>query len=170
MSEEKKVEVKTPKILSDLIALRKAVGGLKSERVAGVMYNVKSAKKLMEKLRAAADELEMPVCAAVVKQEVTQVGGVEFYRKNIDKNVPGIGCHCISTVRFMSSDGSFFDFVGSGHGTSEDEKAGGKASTYAWKDAVVKALVLPDDDMVDTDDEGTEPVAKKVFKFGGKRD
>lgn len=156
-----------PKILSDLVELRRLVGGLKSERVNGVLYPVKSAKQLMEKLRAAADKLNMVITGGVVKQEVTQLSGIEFYRKSLDRNVPGIGCHCITTVRFMSDDGSFFDFVGSGHGTSEDDKAGGKASTYAWKDAVKNALALPDDDMIDTDDESV-PVAKKTipFKFG----
>ena len=158
---------KLPKVLSDLIELRDEIGGLKANKTNGVMYPVKSAKDLMLKLRNAGDKLKMPVVAAVVNQTVTQLEGVEFYRKSIDKNVPGVGCHVVCTIRFVSSDGSHMDFVGSGHGTSEDDKAGGKASTYAWKDAVVKALSLPDDEMLDTDDESV-PVANPVkkFKFG----
>lgn len=168
MPEEKgQMEVKLPKILSDLIELRAEIGGLRAEKKNGVMYPVKSAKDLMLKLRKAGDELKMPVIAGVVNQTVTQLEGVEFYRKSVDKNVPGVGCHVVCTIRFVSSDGSHMDFVGSGHGTSEDDKAGGKASTYAWKDAVVKALSLPDDEMLDTDDESV-PVANPVkkFKFG----
>lgn len=169
--EEKKAEAKpTPKILDDLIKLRESIGGLKSKKTEYITYPVKSAKDLMDKLRKGADDLGMICAGAVVKQEVVQLQGIEFYRAKLGKNVPGLGCHCISTVRFMSSDGSFFDFVGSGHGTSEDDKAGGKASTYAWKDAVVKALSLPDAEMVDTDD-NSETIAKpiKKFSFGGKK-
>jgi hypothetical protein len=70
----------------------------------------------------------------------------------------------------MSSDGSYVDFVGSGHGSSSDDKAGGKASTYAWKDAIIKGLSMPDADMADTDDESvplakTATPTKKPFSF-----
>jgi hypothetical protein len=150
------------KILTDLIALRRAVGGLKAEKKKGVMFPVKSAKDLMKKLRTEADELNMPMAGAVIHSTTFQLDGIEVFNK------PGIGCHTTVTVRFMSSDGSYVDFAGSGHGTSNDDKAGGKASTYAWKDAVVKGLSLPDDDMVDTDDEAKPITAapRKFFKKG----
>ena len=41
--------------------------------------------------------------------------------------------HVKATVRIMAPDGSYIDMVGSGHGGDGDDKAGGKASTYAWK-------------------------------------
>lgn len=164
------------KILTDLIALRNEVGGLVANKNNFVPYPVKSAKDLMLKLRNAADKLGMVTAGAPVAQCVTQLEGVEFAKRDKQTGnsitVPGVGCHVVVTVRFMSSDGSFLDFAGSGHGTSEDDKAGGKASTYAWKDAVVKALSLPDDEMVDTDDESI-PVnvspPKKSFNFGKGR-
>ena len=60
-----------PKILSDLLQLRKKIGGLKAEKKAvGPAYAVKSAKDLMIKLRDAADELHMPLAGAVVHQDI----------------------------------------------------------------------------------------------------
>lgn len=130
------------KIYTDLIALRKKIGGLKAEKKGGVMFPVKSAKDLMDKLRKAADELNMPMAGAPV--------AMEFSDRATDK---GTIVTCKTTVRFMSDDGSYVDFTGFGQGGDTQDKAGGKASTYAWKDGVVKPLSLPDADMVDTDDE-----------------
>mgnify|MGYP001578078545 CR=1 FL=1 len=144
------------KILSDLVSLRKAIGGLKAERKPGITFAVKSAKDLLIRLRDAADELGMPLAGAIISSSTYLLGPIQVFNKD------GIGCHTTVTVRFMSSDGSYVDFVGSGHGTSNDDKAGGKASTYAWKDAIIKGLCLPDDDMVDTDDE-SKPVTNKTF-------
>ena len=143
------------KIWTDLVELRKKVGGLKAERKPGVTFAVKSAKDLMIKLRDAADELGMPVAGAIVESITYDLPGIQVFSK------PGIGCHTSVKVMFMSSDGSNVIFAGSGHGTSNDDKAGGKASTYAWKDAVIKGLSLPDDDMIDTDDESS-PITKPV--------
>lgn len=144
-----------PKIRTDLIALRKKIGGLKAEKKGGVMFPVKSAKDLMVKLRDAADELGMPMAGAPVD--------MKFQDRATDK---GTIVSCKVTVRFMSDDGSFVDFVGFGQGGDTQDKAGGKASTYAWKDALTKALSLPDADMVDTDDEQPfeEPIKKDTFE------
>jgi ERF superfamily len=138
------------KIYQDLVALRRKIGGLKAEKKGGVSFPVKSAKDLMDKLRKAADELGMPMAAAPI--------AVEFQ----DREVQGKTMFtCKTTVRFMSSDGSFVDFVGVGQGGDGQDKAGGKASTYAYKDACVKGLTLPDAELVDTDDEET-PLAPKI--------
>jgi uncharacterized lipoprotein NlpE involved in copper resistance len=131
-----------PKIHSDLVALRRKIGGLKAEKKSGVMFPVKSAKDLMDKLRKAADELNMPMAGAPIS--------IKFNDRATDK---GTVVSCRTTIRFMSDDGSYVDCVGFGQGGDTQDKAGGKASTYAWKDGVVKALSLPDAEMVDTDDE-----------------
>lgn len=157
-------EATRPKILDDLITLRDEIGGLVAKK-GMTPFPVKSAKDLMLKLRNAGDKLNMPVVAGVISQQVSHLPPVEF-KKRDGSTATGIGVHVITTVRFTSSDGSYMDFVGSGHGTSEDDKAGGKASTYAWKDAVIKALALPDDEMVDTDDESVPVTPKKGFTFG----
>lgn len=148
-------------IFSDIVKLRQAIGGLVAEKRNGVSFPVKSAKDLMLKLRNAADDLGMPLAGAPIETTVVQIPDFKLYNKD------ALTCHVVVKVRFMSSDGSYLDGVGSGHGSSNDDKAGGKASTYAWKDAVVKILSLPDDEMVDTDDVSI-PVSineKKTFSF-----
>lgn len=154
------------KILSDLIELRRKIGGLKAEKKAGgPNFPVKSAKDLMVKLRDAADEIGMPVAGAVVGQDFYYypiITGVDKYGNTQYTTV----VHCVCRVRFESSDGSFREFTGSGHGADTQDKAGGKASTYAWKDAVTKALSLPDAEMVDTDDEAAPITTSKAPTYG----
>ena len=162
------------KIWSDLIELRKKIGGLQAEQRQGVMYKVKSAKDLMDKVRKAADELGMTLAGAIVGTHSENIPGFEVFNKGANKMVPQLVVFTTVTVRFMSSDGSFVDFMGSGHCSSNDDKAGGKASTYAWKDALIKGLSLPDAEMVDTDDESvpmerpSSPPAKKGWVKNGR--
>lgn len=143
-----------PKILSKLLKLRMMVGSLaakreKDERGNQPQFPVKSSKELMQKLcQAMADE---DILAPVIAQDVTQIPDITFMGKNGEQ--PGTGVHVKDTVRFIADDGSFIDFVGSGHGLDRDDKAGGKASTYAYKDAILKGLGIPEKDLVDTDDE-----------------
>ena len=75
----------------------------------------------------------------------------------------GTACTTRSVVRIEAEDGSYRDFVGTGQGADNQDKAGGKASTYAWKDALVKGLCLPDADMVDTDDESDVVPVKRTL-------
>jgi hypothetical protein len=76
--------------------------------------------------------------------------------------------HVKSTVRLIAPDTSFIDLDGSGHGGDVDDKSGGKASTYAWKDALLKGLSIPHEDMVDTDDDsstgGYEPAKGRAVR------
>lgn len=136
----------TPRINAELVALRHAIGGLKAEKKNGVMFAVKSAKDLMIKLRDAVDQLGMNVYPVA-----TSCQNIELAPGKDGKT--GTACVVHQTVRVVASDGSFVDFTGIGHGLDRDDKAAGKASTYAWKDALTKGLCLPDADMVDTDDE-----------------
>lgn len=132
---------KPPQIHTGLVALRAAIGGLEAKKVqGGPQFAIRSAKDLGIKLRAALDKCNL-VCMVV-----GQDGG------NIDTE-KGTAAYVKCLVRVGAPDGSYVDFVGSGHGMDRDDKAGGKASTYAWKDALVKGLNLPDAEMVDTDDE-----------------
>lgn len=153
------------KITSDLLALRRKLGGCVAEQKQGVMFKVKSAKDLHIRLRTAADELNMPMAGAVVHQSTEQLAPIQGVdRKGQPQTTFMVAC--VTTVRFMSDDGSFEDFVGSGNGAGNDDKSGGKASTYSWKDAIIKGLCLPDDEMVDTDDENVPlPVAGPVVKL-----
>ena len=98
------------KVYTDLIALRKAIGGLKANKKNGIMFPVKSAKDLMERLRDAADDLGMPLAGAIVVSNTQLIPPLQIFNKD------GIGSHTTVTVRFQSSDGSYVDFCGSGHG------------------------------------------------------
>lgn len=138
----------TPKIYAEMVALRKAIGGLQAKKVAnGPSFAIKSAKDLGIKLRDGLDALGMN--CYVVDHQIT----------NIDTD-KGTGCLVRVVVELVASDGSAVRFTGVGHGIDRDDKAAGKASTYAWKDAITKGLNLPDAEMKDTDDE--EGVGKEV--------
>lgn len=153
------------KILEDLPKLRDHIGGLVARQRNGVMYNVKSAKELVIKMREAADELGMVMVAAPVDIKIEHL---PMMKDSKDRDV--LVCSVTGTYRFMSSDGSYVDYIGIGYGTSNDDKAAGKASTYAEKDATTKGLCLPDDEMVDTDDISVPVVAANTKKFNFKKD
>lgn len=139
-----------PKIHAEMILLRNHIGGLEAKKTAGgAAFPVKSAKDLSVKLRTALDKLGMN-CYPVA-HEVTLI--------DVDK---GSACFVKLTLRIVATDGSFVDLSGIGHGMDRDDKAGGKASTYAWKDALVKGLSLPDAELRDTDDESGHGATMKV--------
>lgn len=150
----------TPLIFGKLLELRRRLGGLQAKRLKPTQespkvpaFPVKSSKELMEKLRHAVDELELIVSVHEVRLHPVQTEG-------------GTCCYVTSTIRVEAADGSFRDFRGAGAGIDRDDKAAGKASTYAWKDALLKGLSIPDKEMVDADDE--EGAGKEV-KIGAPR-
>lgn len=148
---------KPPQISEYVQALRAKIGGLVPQKKEKVPYKVKSGADLMDKLRAAIDELGM--IAPVVEQKVEHYVPIEGENRYKEPTTTLV-VHVTSRVRLGCPDGSFLDLVGSGHGTSEDDKAGGKASTYAWKDAILKGCSVPEKDMADTDNESTALPAK----------
>ncbi len=149
-----------PAIHAGLRDLRRAVGSLAAKKQqGGPMFPVRSAKELMQKLAEALDELSLH--AFPIAQEVTH-----FETDKIPQNATSSGkpvfrtlVHVKATVRVGASDGSYIDVVGSGHGGDVDDKAGGKADTYAWKLALLKGLCVPEQDMPDTDDEAPSATA-----------
>lgn len=149
----------TPKIYDDIVKLRGLVGGLVARKGAAP-YPTKSAKELVIKLREHGDSLGMIMINSVIKTESrTDFVGIVKNKKGND--VVGCLVSCKVVIRYMSSDGSYLDFEGSGQGFDDLDKALGKAETYAYKSAACKGLCLPDEEMVDTDDshEPTTPVA-----------
>ena len=139
-------------------AVRNSVGGLKAEKKGGVPFPVKSAKDLMLKLRKALDEHN---CAITVSRaEPYTLPYTE------DKNGNNVTNFYVSVELTFHTPAGTMVFCGLGGGSSTDDKALGKASTYAFKDAVVKGFTLPDDDMVDTDDESVPQ--KPKYNFGKK--
>lgn len=130
-----------PEIIVAGKKVRAHVGGLLAVKTpGGAAFPVRSGKQLMIKLRAALDEYgyDAPVVAIEGGDVPTEKGTTAFLK---------------ATVELRCPDGSFTRFVGAGHGADRDDKAGGKASTYAWKDSLCKGLSIPDAEMADTDDE-----------------
>lgn len=143
-----------PMIHNKLKELRRSVGSLGAKKQAGgPMFPVRSSKELMQKLAEALDELNLT--AGVVSQDVSLIDTDKIPDNKTSSGKPVFRtlAHVRSTVRIGAEDGSFVDYVGSGHGGDVDDKAGGKADTYAWKAAVLKGLCVPEQDMPDTDDE-----------------
>ena len=138
-----------PQIHQRLLDIRKSVGGLKArQQQNGPRFAIKSAKELMDKIRTAIDAAE---CHCFV-------AGMEARPMEVES---GTSASVRATVCIGAPDGSFITLQGYGQGADRDDKAGGKASTYAYKDALIKGLTLPDAEMVDTDDEeGVRPTRK----------
>lgn len=162
-----------PQIHDMLGKLRRAVGSVAAKRAAGgPMFPVRGAKELNQKLADALNELGMT--APVVAQEITILPTNDVPKNETKSGNPVFRtlCHCKATVRITAPDTSFIDVVGSGHGGDVDDKSGGKASTYAWKDAIFKGLTIPHEDMVDTDDASSTSeegsTAGTVAKKGGR--
>lgn len=155
-----------PLIHAKLRDLRIAVGGVKATKQAGgPMFPVKSSKDLANKLGQALCDLDL--IAPVVAQEISLIDTDKIPGNSTASGKPVFRtlAHVKATVRVGAADGSYVDFVGSGHGGDVDDKAGGKATTYAWKDAILKGLTTPEQDMVDTDDE--EPSKRGGDESGG---
>lgn len=152
-----------PQIHAAIRSLRAEVGSLAAKKQAGgPMFPVRGAKELAQKLAQALNDLNL--VAFPQDQKVTNID-----TQNIPGNTSASGkpvfrtlVHVQTTVRVGAPDGSFVDFVGSGHGGDVDDKAGGKGDTYAWKAAILKGLCIPDQDMVDTDDEAPSEKAPKL--------
>jgi len=145
-----------PQIHALMRELRRAITLEAKKAAGGPMFPVKSAKELNQKLAEALDALNMT--APVVAQEITLMNPQDIpdnKNKNGTQPVFRTLCHVKATVRLTAPDTSFVDMVGSGHGGDVDDKSGGKASTFAWKDAILKGCTIPHEDMVDTDDEST---------------
>lgn len=146
-----------PEIPAMLLALRKRVGGLQAKKTTGgPSFAIKSSKELEIKLRDACDDLGIPVCGPV---------GVDGGNIDVDR---GTAAFVKVVQRIGCSDGSFIDFVGIGHGADTQDKAAGKASTYARKDALTKGLIAPDKEMPDTDDEEAPIEGGVKRRAGGK--
>lgn len=157
-----------PLIHSKLLALRKEVNHITAKRQPGVPFPVRGAKDLAQKLAEALMRLDL--LAPVVHQEIVLMDTDPAMVGTNKSGGPRFStlAHVKATVRMIAEDGSYIDMVGSGHGADGDDKAGGKASTYAWKDAILKGLTIPDAEMADTDDDSGDSYdqSPKIVKDG----
>lgn len=121
--------------------VRKEVGVLKAKTKAGVKFKVRSNDELVDRLRPVCDKLGVLVYPTGVEAKGHVVESGTLAEATVTLRV-----RCIE-------DGSFFDIVGFGLGADNQDKAGGKAGTYAFKSAVVQALLAGGEK--DTDDTDT---------------
>lgn len=141
-------------VLGKLAELRKRVGVLKGKKKEGVKFKVRSAEELNDRLRPLCDELGL----LIFPVEATGAGfPVE------DGTLASVNL----TLRIVAlSDGSFLDVKGFGLGADSQDKAGGKASTYAWKSILIQTLLAGGAE--DTDDTDTPIKGGVRAKTAGK--
>lgn len=132
--------------------LRHEVGVLKAKKKDGVRFKVRSADELADKVRPAADRLGLLIYPVRVEARGHVVESGTLAEATVTLRVQAI------------SDESYFDIVGFGLGADNQDKAGGKAGTYAWKTALVQALTAggeKDTDDTDTPIQGGVKPARK---------
>lgn len=119
-------------------AMRNHIGGLAAKKGVGskAPFPVRSAKELSVKWRAALDDLDCDFKPKYYQFEDVKAGTL----------VTGY-------YEFTAPNGETMEFVGVAGPLDDSDKAVGKCSTYTWKDAIVKGFNIPDDEMVDQDDD-----------------
>jgi 3-dehydroquinate dehydratase len=140
---------KTPgAILKLWLELRKRVGTVEAKTKQGVKFKVRAAEDLIDKVQQAANELGI----LIYPSAVTGKGHV------VDSGTLAETTVCV--VAQAIEDGSRLTFEGYGLGADNQDKAGGKAGTYAFKQALIQACLAggtkdkknraPDTDDTDT--------------------
>lgn len=148
------------KILRLWKELREFTGIVEAKKKDGVKFKVRSAEDLIDKIREKANQL-----------------GILIYPANGSGNGFPVEDGTLATVSLQVvaqaiEDGSTLVFYGFGLGADSQDKAGGKAGTYAFKQALIQALLaggkenakklgVADTDDTDTPIEGGVKVKKK---------
>lgn len=152
---------KPGKILGLWLELRKTVGTVAAKKKDGVKFKVRSAEDLIDQTRAKANELGILIYPRV---------------KNAKGHVVEDGTLAEQELEVWAQaveDGSQLMFGGFGLGADNQDKAGGKAGTYAFKAALIQALLAGGSGtakalgVIDTDDSDT-PIPGGVRKSTGK--
>lgn len=148
-------------ILKAWAAVRAQVGVVEMKRKPGMKFDTRASTDLMDKLSQACND-----------------HGVLLYptRGNGKSVLADSGTLCdveLTIVAQAIEDGSRLEFYGYGQGADTQDKAGGKAGTYAFKQACIQALLAggtkaPKSHRIpDTDDSDT-PIEGGVRKKSGK--
>lgn len=138
-----------PLVFGKLAELRRQVGTLKAKKKDGVRFKVRSLDELIDKVRPAADELGLLIYPVRAKGQGHVVED-------------GTLAECTVTVRITAlADGSYLEVEGFGLGADSQDKAGGKAGSYAFKQALIQTLLAGGAE--DTDDTDT-PIKGGVRK------
>jgi hypothetical protein len=128
-------------VLGLLSSLRAKVGVIKAKKKDGVKFKVRSAEDLADRLRAAASEVGLLIYPIHVSGKGYPVESGTLAEVNLTLRVQAV------------CDGSHIDIAGFGLGADSQDKAGGKAGTYAWKTALIQMLLAGGAE--DTDDTDT---------------
>lgn len=136
-------------IMAKWLELRKFVGVLKAKKKDGVKFKVRSNDELVDKIRGKANELEILIYPVNADGKGHVVEDGTLAETNLQ-----LRCQACS-------DASYIDIAGFGLGADNQDKAGGKAGTYAFKQALVQALLAGGAE--DTDDSDT-PIPGGVRK------
>lgn len=127
-------EVSKPgKVLELFLELRKRTGVIAAKKKDGVKFKVRSAEDLIDKIRDEANDLGLLIYPGSPHQGTTGKGHVVE---------DGTLAEVTLTVMIQAiEDGSRLALGGFGLGADLQDKAGGKAGTYAFKQALIQALL-----------------------------
>lgn len=152
---------KPGRILQLWLELRRIVGTVVAKKKDGVKFKVRSAEDLIDQVRAKANELGILIYPRI---------------KNAKGHVVEDGTLAEQELEVWAQaveDGSQLMFGGFGLGADNQDKAGGKAGTYAFKAALIQALLAGGSGnakalgVADTDDSDS-PIPGGVKKPSGK--
>lgn len=147
--------LKPGKILELWWQLRKRVGIIEAKKKDGVKFKVRSSEDLIDKVREESNELGILIYPSVGEGKGHVVEDGTLAEQNL------------RVIAQAVEDGSCLVFTGFGLGADTQDKAGGKAGTYAFKAALIQALLAGGKEnakklgVADTDDED-EPIAGGV--------
>lgn len=126
-------------VLAKLALLRAGAGSLEKKTKQGVNFEVRSYEDAIDQVATLADELGLLI------YPVESPGhGVSYeWTNKYDKPQVGTLAEVTLTVRFQAiEDGSYVDMQAFGLGMDTQDKAGGKAGTYAFKQALIQGLLM----------------------------
>lgn len=152
---------KPGRILQLWVDLRKAVGNIELKQKPGMKFKTRAATDTYDKIRAAADELGILIYPHEGKGE----------GKVVDSGT--LADVELTIIAQAIEDGSCIAIYGYGQGADTQDKAGGKAGTYAFKQALIQACLAggektpKKDRMPDTDDDDA-PIPGGVKPAAGK--
>jgi hypothetical protein len=130
------------KILGLWLELRKQVGVIQAKQKPGMRFKTRSNEEVLDKCRSVANELGILIYP-------TDVNGSTGFPVE-DGTLASVQ---LGIVAQSIEDGSAIRLAGFGLGADSQDKAGGKAGTYAFKQALLQALLAQGAE--DTDDTDT---------------
>lgn len=149
------------KILKLWVDLRKQVGNVELKQKQGMKFKTRAATDTYDKVRAAADDLGILIYPHEGKGEGKVVES-------------GTLCDVQLTIICQAiEDGSCIAIYGYGQGADTQDKAGGKAGTYAFKQALIQACLAggektPKKDRIPDTDDDDAPIEGGVKPKSGK--